>query len=122
MRGADVFTRDRARSLRQASTDAERTLWRLLRDRSLHGHKFVRQQAIGPYFIDFVCRKHRLIIELDGGQHAESKRDAVRDAWLAQQGYRILRFWNNDVLATVDGVWETIAASLPADSAPPPER
>lgn len=122
MRGADVRKRDRARSLRQGSTDAERCLWLRLRGRGLRGHKFVRQEAIGPYFVDFACRERRLVVEIDGGQHADSKSDAVRDAWLAQHGYRVLRFWNNDVLSNIEGVWETISAALPAESAPHPDR
>jgi very-short-patch-repair endonuclease len=97
-------------------------LWRRLRARSLCGHKFVRQEPIGPYIVDFVCREQRLVIEVDGGQHAIDKRDAVRDRWLAQHRYRVLRFWNNDVLGNMDGVLEMIAAALPPDSPPHPDR
>jgi very-short-patch-repair endonuclease len=66
----------------------------------------------GPYIVDFACRERRLIIEVDGGQHATDERDAVRDQWLAGHRYRVLRFWNNDVLGNIDGVLETIAAAL----------
>jgi very-short-patch-repair endonuclease len=86
------------------------------------GHKFVRQESIGPYIVDFVCREQRLIIEVDGGQHATAKRDAIRDRWLAEHRYRVLRFWNNDVFGNMEGVLETIAAALPADSPPHPDR
>src|SRR5215475_2266514 len=101
-----------ARRLRRDSTDAERRLWYRLRARQIDGAKFVRQDPIGPYVVDFVCRGLRLIVEVDGGQHATDKRDAVRDAWLSDRGYRVLRFWNNDVLGNTEGVLESIAAAL----------
>jgi very-short-patch-repair endonuclease len=101
-----------ARRLRRDSTDAERRLWYRLRSRQISSAKFVRQERIGPYTVDFVCRDRRLIIEVDGGQHATDPRDAVRDSWLHDRGYRVLRFWNNDVLSNTDGVLEAIAAAL----------
>jgi very-short-patch-repair endonuclease len=122
MRGANLLKTGKARQLRQDSTRAELRLWQRLRSRSLGGYKFVRQEPIGPYVVDFVCRKHRLIVELDGGQHADSKRDEIRDKWLADQGYRVLRFWNNDVFANMEGVWETIATSLSVERPPHPTR
>ncbi|MFY9698020.1 MAG: DUF559 domain-containing protein [Rhodoplanes sp.] len=122
MRGANPTKTSRARRLRRSSTDAELKLWRHLRSRTLCGFKFVRQEAIGPYIVDFVCRERRLIIEVDGGQHATDTRDAVRDAFLAQQGYRVLRFWNNDVLTNTTGVLETIADALTEQAAPHPDR
>jgi very-short-patch-repair endonuclease len=122
MRGRDEVRTQRARNLRANSTKAELRLWRQLRARSLMGHKFVRQEPIGPFIVDFVCREQRLVIEVDGGQHATDKRDAVRDRWLAGQHYRVLRFWNNDVLGNMDGVLEMIAAALPADGPPHPDR
>jgi hypothetical protein len=86
----------------------------------------VRQKPIGPYIVDFFCREKRLVIELDGGQHAESDRDAVRDRWLAEHRYRVLRFWNNEVLENIEGVWDTIfgaaSAARGAGAAPPPTR
>src|SRR5690242_13265404 len=98
MRGARTTSTTRARRLRRDATDAERRLWYRLRARQIDGAKFVRQEPIGPYVADFVCREQRLVVELDGGQHATDKRDAMRDDWLRQHGYRVLRFWNNDVL------------------------
>ena len=94
------------------STDAERKLWFALRDRRLGGFKFVRQEAIGPFVADFVCRERNIVIEVDGGQHADNARDLRRDAYLAGEGYRVLRFWNNDVLANRDGVLLTILEAL----------
>ena len=113
MRGADLRSTSRARSLRQQSTQAELRLWQRLRGRRLRGYKFIRQEPIGPYVVDFVCREHRLAIEVDGGQHADSERDTMRDQWLRDRGYRVLRFWNNDVLANIEGVWDAISAELP---------
>jgi very-short-patch-repair endonuclease len=122
MRGTNRFRTNRARDLRRDQTDAERKLWTRIRSRSIDGCKFVRQEPIGPYFVDFVCRERRLIIELDGGQHAESKKDAIRYQWLVDHRYRVLRFWNNDVLSNIDGVLETIAAALDAEMPPHPTR
>jgi len=107
--------------LRRDSTDAEGALWYRLRSRRLSGHKFVRQEPIGPYTVDFICREARLVVEVDGGQHADNARDAVRDRWLAEQNYRILRFWNNDVLKNMSGVLDTIASAL-AEAPPHPDR
>ena len=121
MRGAREVRTERARRLRSDPTDAERALWRRLRSRSLDGHKFVRQEPIGPYTVDFICREGRLIIEVDGGQHADNPHDVIRDQWLASHNYRVLRFWNNEVLGNVVGVLETIATAL-ADSPPHPPR
>jgi very-short-patch-repair endonuclease len=116
MRGAKVVNTQRARRLRRNSTDAERKLWYRLRSRSIPGFKFVRQEPIGPYVVDFICRERRLIVEVDGGQHAESKHDLVRDQWLADHRYRVLRFWNNEVMMNIDGVLESIAAALRAET------
>jgi very-short-patch-repair endonuclease len=107
--------------LRTAPTDAETALWYRLRSRRLKGHKFTRQEPIGPYTVDFICREKRLIIELDGGQHADNARDAIRDKWLSGRNYRILRFWNSDVLGNMAGVLETIATAL-AEAPPHPDR
>ena len=94
-------------------TDAERTLWRYLRLRQLDGHKFRRQVRIGPYIADFACLRAMLVIEVDGGQHAEARAyDSRRDDVMRGQGYRILRFWNNEVLGNMDGVWRTIVAEI----------
>ena|ERR1041385_4319566 len=112
MRGPNRKTVSIERKLRDSQTDAERKLWFALRDRRLGGFKFVRQEAVGPFVVDFVCREQRLIVEVDGGQHAESSRDAARDAYLARENYRVIRFWNNDVLINRDGVLLTILDSL----------
>jgi len=94
-------------------TDAERALWRYLRQRQLGGHKFRRQVRIGPYIADFACLNPSIIIEVDGGQHAEARAyDARRDDYMRGQGFRVLRFWNNDVLGNMEGVWNTIVAEL----------
>ena len=87
-------------------------LWLSLRDRRLCGLKFVRQEAIESYIVDFVCREMKLVIEVDGGQHAENARDRARDELLQAAGYGILRFWNNDVLSNKNGVLEVIAKAL----------
>ena len=104
---------NRARELRKTSTDTERALWRHLRLRQLGGYKFRRQQPIGQYIVDFVCLDKRLIIELDGGQHSERfDYDSARTAWLEVQGFRLLRFWNNQVLDEIDAVKAVILGSL----------
>ncbi len=102
--------RNFARSLRRDLTEAEQKLWRELRDRRLDRIKFRRQAPIGPYVADFVCLEAKLIVEIDGSQHAQSERDRVRDAELATRGFRVLRFWNDDVLKDIDRVCDTIIA------------
>ena len=105
-------TRVRARELRRNPTDAERLLWKKLRYWQVDGCKFRRQQPLGRYIVDFVCLQKRLIVEVDGGQHAEQANyDAERDGWLVDQGFVVLRFWN-DVLNNMDGVLETIIGRL----------
>ncbi len=120
MRSANVTKTLLARRLRKNSTRAEQKLWRYLRSRSLGGFKFVRQEAIGPYIVDFGCREKRLVIEVDGGQHAENNRDSERDRWLIEHRYRVLRFWNNEVLENIEGVWETIFTAASAAKPPHP--
>jgi very-short-patch-repair endonuclease len=107
-----------ARKLRHTMTDAERKLWSRMRAHQLGAH-FRRQAPLGAYVLDFVCFSARVVVEVDGGQHADSERDQVRDAWLQGQGFQVLRFWNNDVLQNIDGVMETIMAEL--NKAPPPQ-
>ena len=103
----------RARDLREAPTDAESLLWYYLRDRRLANHKFRRQRPIGPYFADFACLEAKLIVELDGGQHAEAAEyDESRTRFMEAQGFRVLRFWNNEVLAKKDAVLERILQVL----------
>ena len=94
-------------------TDAEQALWKSLRLRQLDGYKFRRQQPIGNYIVDFVCLEKRIIIEVDGGQHAQQlSYDSNRSAWLEKEGYKILRFWNNEALNEIDAVLEVIIKSL----------
>jgi very-short-patch-repair endonuclease len=104
--------RERARAMRREPTEVERRLWSRLRGHRLAGFKFRRQVPVGPYIVDFLCAAQRLVIELDGGQHAESDRDRSRDAWFEARGYRVLRFWNTDVMTNPDGVVFAIARSL----------
>lgn len=101
-----------ARKLRGDATDAETLLWRHLRGRRLLGAKFRRQMPIAPYIADFVCEQARLVIELDGGQHADSTTDAARTLALEAAGYTILRFWNHDVFENTDSILEEIARML----------
>jgi len=114
--------RDYARGLRRRQTDAERRLWARLRDRRLLGVKFARQVPIGPYVVDFCGREQKLVVELDGGQHAiRTAYDAKRTAFLEEQGYRVLRFWDDDALGNTDGMLERIAQTLsPTDTLPSP--
>src|SRR5271154_6471755 len=94
----------RARALRQAPTEAETRLWSRLRNRQLDGFRFRRQQPIGAFIVDFFCPAAALIIEVDGGQHDDhAASDEARTRWLEARSYRVLRFWNNDVLANTDG-------------------
>jgi very-short-patch-repair endonuclease len=108
----------RARELRQNQTDAERRMWMLLRDRRLAHLKFRRQVPIGRYFVDLICLQKRLIIELDGGQHGENPDDAIRTAWLESQNFKVIRFWNNDVLKNPEGVLTAILLALKMTPSP----
>jgi very-short-patch-repair endonuclease len=112
MRGKDEHQVGRARSLRRALTPAEFALCMRIRSRQLGGFKFVRQEPIGPYLVDFVCRERRVIVELDGGQHSESSADEVRVSYLSNLGYRVIRIWNNDVIENIDGVLEMLLSEL----------
>jgi len=105
-----------ARQLRHRSTDAEQMLWRHLRNRRFAGFKFRRQEPVGAYIPDFVCQRGGLVVELDGGQHAEQRPyDKRRDAWLVSQGFRVLRFPDNYVLTNLEGTLETIWRALGRD-------
>jgi very-short-patch-repair endonuclease len=104
--------RRRARELRSRMTDAERKLWFALRDRRFAGFKFRRQVPIGPFIADFVCFEARLVIEVDGGQHADSAQDRRRDRWLAANKFRVMRFWNNEVRPNLEGVMTLLAGAL----------
>ncbi|MDF1601576.1 endonuclease domain-containing protein [Mesorhizobium sp. YIM 152430] len=99
-----------ARSMRREPTEAENRLWHELRGRRLDRIKFRRQVPVGRYVVDFVCLEAMLVVELDGSQHAESAHDMVRDAELKARGFRVLRFWNDDVLKDMNGVCDTIIA------------
>ena len=101
-----------ARQLRARMTDAERKLWFAVKDLRFAAFKFRRQVPVGPYIADFLCFEKRLIVEVDGGQHADSVGDAERDNWLAQNEFRVLRFWNNDVLQNLEGVLTSLSEQL----------
>jgi very-short-patch-repair endonuclease len=102
-----------ARNLRKRQTRAEHFLWRQLRARQLREVKFRRQVPVGYYIVDFVSFEKKIIIELDGGQHAETAaRDAARDAWLQSRGYKVLRFWDNEVFQNLEGVLEIIRRNI----------
>ena len=113
-------TLQKARTLRQTRTDAEGLLWHFLRNKQLDGYKFRRQQPIGPYIADFACLSRKLLIELDGGQHAERHvYDEKRDNFLQEKGYRVLRFWNNEIFENCFGVLERVYEAL---TSPPPHQ
>ncbi|MCD6298084.1 MAG: endonuclease domain-containing protein [Deltaproteobacteria bacterium] len=106
-----------ARKLRKNMTDAERLLWRHLRNRQLGEYKFRRQRPIGPYIVDFVCLEKKLVIEVDGGQHAgQVESDAKRSGYLEDKGYKVLRFWNNEVLKETESVLTVVLSTLDGTS------
>ena len=112
---------DRSRELRTGSTDAERALWRALRMKQVTGYRFRRQVPIGRYFADFVCLNARLIVEVDGGQHASQiEKDTERTAWLEAEGFIVLRFWNNEVFQQTNAVVEEIRRWLEERGHPHP--
>ena len=122
-KGTDPRPRLRATELRKNATEAERHLWRRLSARQLAGTRFNRQVPIGPFICDFVARTPKLIVEVDGGQHAtDYDSDAERTRYLEDQGYRVMRFWNNHVLGNVTGVLEVIARALADMPSPSPSR
>ena len=106
------FKRGQAKALRQLSTDAEARLWRLLRSRHLGEVKFRRQVPIGSWIVDFISFEKRLIVEADGNQHSENQYDKIRDTDLRQRGFRILRFWNNDIIFRTNSVLEAILTEI----------
>ncbi len=115
MRGLRLLERNRSRDLRRGQTPAEQKLWRKLRGRQLGEYKFVRQEPIGPYFVDFVCREQRLIVEVDGATHSTDEElayDGRREKFLAGEGYRVLRVSNDEVFSNLDDVCETIFMAL----------
>ena len=106
------WQRQAARHLRREMTDAERKLWQVLRAHRFGDAGFRRQAPLGPNIADFVCHARKLVIEVDGGQHSGSARDARRDEWMAGEGYRVLRFWNNEVLGNLEGVVDRIGREI----------
>jgi len=112
----------RAQDLRNNATEAERRLWRHLSRRQLYGYKFSRQMPVGPFICDLLCRERQLIVEVDGGQHCENASDVRRTAYLEGEGYRVVRFWNNDVVGNIEGVLTAIGEALTEDPLPAPSR
>jgi very-short-patch-repair endonuclease len=111
----DQFKRTTARRLRENATDAETKLWHHLRALETRGTHFRRQQPIGNFIVDFACLAARLVIEVDGSQHGEAeaiRRDTARTQWLENEGYRVLRFWNNEITRNIEGVLDVIYAAL----------
>ena len=105
-----------ARQLRKNPTEAEKHLWGALRRRQMDGHRFRRQVPLGIYVVDFLCLERRLVVEVDGGQHAVAvEKDAVRSAWLEGEGFRVIQFWNNEVFENTEGVVDTIRRALAGD-------
>ena len=107
------MTTQKARELRKSPTEAELTLWKQICRRQLGGYRFRRQQPLGPYIADYVCFEKRLIIELDGGHHSDkTAQDSERTTWLESQGFRVLRFWNSQVMGEIDAVKQVIFEAL----------
>ena len=116
------MTRTHAKALRANMTDAERRLWYFLRAHRFAGMKFKRQALIGRYIVDVASFQMRLVVEVDGGQHAQSEDDFRRTRWLEHEGFRILRFWNNDVLSNTECVLDAIMVACTNPSPGPPLR
>ena len=117
----DLHKHSTAKVLRKNFTDTERLLWKYLRSKQMQGFKFRRQEPIGNYVVDFICQEKQLVIEVDGGQHSTKNiRDNERDKWLKGQGYKLLRFWNNQVLMNTEGVLEVIRSYLNHPPLSPP--
>lgn len=115
----DPSTKPRRRTLRRDQSDAERALWRILRNKQMEKLKFYRQYSVGPYYVDFYCPNRRFAIEVDGGQHGlprQELHDARRTAYLQQHRIRVIRFWNLEVLQQIEVVWEKIREALHAAS------
>lgn len=121
MKGHSTIARNRGREMRKSFTDVEMRLWQLLRGRNLQCFKFRRQHPLGPYIVELICLEKRLVIEVDGGQHVEQARyDAKRSADLESAGYRLLRFWDNDVLTHTEEVMQAILSALDVSPHPSP--
>ncbi|WP_206054827.1 endonuclease domain-containing protein [Nitrosococcus wardiae] len=114
------LVKQRVRELRREPSEAERQLWQHLRRRQLGGYRFRRQHPLGHYVVDFVCLEAQLVIEVDGGQHSEQQDyDQWRTEWLTQRGFRVLRFWNHEVLSSTEAVITAIWYALHGDTLPP---
>jgi very-short-patch-repair endonuclease len=111
----------RARALRRDMTEAEKKLWQYLRQPPFKEHHFRRQATIGSYFADFASHQLKIIVEVDGGQHFDSVADGVRTSYLVSVGYRVLRFWNNEILENTSGVLSAIDTAINADRPPTPD-
>ena len=115
--------KDLRRNLRKNQTDVERNLWNILRNRQMRGLKFIRQYSVGTYILDFFCPAKRLAIELDGGQHNEDSNrahDEARTQYLALEHIRVVRFWNNEVLENIQGVYDKIEQEIKSNPSQPP--
>jgi len=119
-RGCKNLLRDHAKAMRSEPTEPEHRLWQILRAKRLSGYKFKRQVPIDRYIADFVCLRQRLIIEADGSQHAGKIGDHKRDAFLSEQGFRVLRFWNNEIFQNEEGVLTSILGMLERPPLPNP--
>ena len=98
-----------ARNLRNNMTEQERKLWNIIRNRNFYGYRFLRQYVIGQYIVDFICREKKVVIEIDGGQHNESENieyDKQRTKYLENKGYKVIKFWNNDIDSNIEGVYQ----------------
>jgi very-short-patch-repair endonuclease len=116
---SDDILAQTAKRLRKNSTDAEKALWLHLKAKQVQGVKFRRQAPIGRYVVDFVCHAKKLVIEVDGGQHAVDKsRDQQRELWLTEQGYSVMRFWNNEILQNIEGVLQRIEEKISPSPSP----
>jgi very-short-patch-repair endonuclease len=115
--GTDIKIKHRpstlkARNLRKRQTDAEKLFWHHVKAKRFLGYKFRRQFPIGPYYADFVCVEEKLVVEIDGGQHCENAGDMERTFFLNQEGYKVIRFWNNEVLKNMEGVFLSLSLTL----------
>jgi len=119
--GAEDLRLLHARGMRREPTEPERVLWKALRTGGLGGLKFRRQVPFGRYIVDFYCASAKLAVEVDGATHADSERDAVRDAWLSARGIRVLRFWNNEVMLNLPGVLQAILGAATPPPGPLPQ-
>ena len=111
-------SKERRRSLRKSQTEAERKLWEMLRNRRMNGMKFLRQYGVGAYILDLYCPAFRLAVEVDGSQHIDSERDAVRTEYLREQNITVIRFWNNDVLQNPSGIYGKLQEAVEALTPP----